>query len=452
MHQRFSLALVVLALLVSSIGWPAAAPAGPVLESPMNPDPLSLATALAPGLLPLYQDLHARPELSGQEVQTARRMAETLKDLGFTVTEKVGGHGVAGVLANGPGPVLLIRADMDGLPVTEETGLPYASTATATDARGKTVSVMHACGHDMHMTVFTGTATLLARLREHWHGTLVMIAQPAEEIGQGSQAMLADGLYARFPRPSAALSFHVTPELEAGQVGYCPGYSFANVDRMDIKLRGVGGHGASPHRTVDPVVLAAQLVLALQTIVSREINPEEGAVVTVGSIHGGTVHNIIPEEVDLQLTMRSYSDANRDKIIQSIHRITLNLARAAGVPEDRMPELTLREGFTPALYNDPELTERMAALFRRTLGDAQVFRLAPEMIGEDFSRYGRSEPPVPILMFRLGTTRAEVLSAARQGGPPVPALHSSRYQADVELSIRTGVAAMTAAALEMLGK
>ena len=294
-----------------------------------------------PDLLRLNEHLHANPELSLKEERTSARIAQELSRLGFAVTEHVGGYGVVGVLHNGPGPTVLVRTDMDALPVAEATGVPYASTARATDNQGREVGVMHACGHDAHMTVFTGTARVLAAERERWHGTLVLIGQPAEELGLGAKAMLDDGLFTRFPRPDFGLALHVTPALAVGSVGLAEGYAFANVDSLDVTIRGVGGHGASPHMTHYPIVVAAQFVTALQTIVSRRMNPVEPAVVTVGSIHGGATYNVIPDEVRLQLTVRSYTSEVRRQIMAEIERIARGVADAAGIPADRMPTVRI---------------------------------------------------------------------------------------------------------------
>jgi hippurate hydrolase len=405
-----------------------------------------------PDLLRVYEQLHASPELSLREERTAARIAQELSRLGFAVTQRVGGHGVVGVLRNAAGPTVLVRTDMDALPVTEATGLPYASTVSARDDQGREVGVMHACGHDAHMTVFLGTARVLAAVRERWRGTLVMIAQPAEERGLGAKAMLDDGLFARFPHPDFCVAEHVTPSLAVGQVGVVEGYSFANVDSVDVTIRGVGGHGASPNKTKDPIVMAAQFVNALQTIVSRRIDPVDPAVVTVGSIHGGTAYNIIPDEVHLQLTVRSYAPEVRRQVMEEIERIARGVSEAAGVPADRMPTVVLAEGFTPSLYNDPALTRRVAAALRAVLGEANVVALKPEMVGEDFAAYGLTEPRVPICMFRLGTSDPEALRESRRSGNPLPALHSSRYAPVPGPTISTGVTAMTTAALDLLGQ
>src|SRR6266850_2515664 len=360
-------------------------------------------------LFELYKHLHTHPELSFQEQKTSERVAEELRKAGYEVTTGVGKYGVVGVLRNGSAPTVLIRTDMDALPVKEQTGLPYASTVTAKDLQGNDVPVMHACGHDMNMTCVLGAARVLAQLKDQWRGTLVVIGQPAEERGGGARAMLADGLFQRFARPDFCLSLHDYAELAAGTIGYTPGYALANVDSVDITIHGVGGHGAYPHKTKDPVVLAAQIILGLQTIVSREISPGDPAVVTVGSIHGGTKHNIIPDEVHLQLTVRSYTDEVRHQTIAAIKRIVRGQALTAGVPDDRLPEVKVLDDFTAATYNNPELTERLAGVFKSRFGDANVIKKKPTMGGEDFGEYGRTEDKIPICMFYVGGVKPEAL-------------------------------------------
>ncbi len=412
-----------------------------------------LIDANAASLEALYRDLHANPELSLMEERTAAVIARELRAVGCEVTEKFGGHGIVGVLRNGPGPTVLIRTDLDALPVAEETGLPYASTARVPDATGREFPAMHACGHDVHMTVFTGTARLLAALADRWAGTVVFIGQPAEEIGAGARAMLAAGLYRKFPRPDFALALHDSATLAAGTVGTIEGFMMANVDTAEITVRGVGGHGAYPHLTKDPVVLAARIVVALQTIVSRETNPLSPAVVTVGSIHGGTKSNIIPDEVKLQLTLRSYSDAVRQNIVDSLRRICRGEAIAAGIPEDRLPIVTVSttEG-TPSAYNDPTLTRRVRGTLATWLGAENVFNVEAEMIGEDFGRYSRTPEKVPACMFRLGAVDPAQLAASQRTGEVLPSLHSGKFAPAVTPTIRTGVTALTAATLDLLGK
>jgi hippurate hydrolase len=405
-----------------------------------------------PDLERLYTDLHRNPELSLAEEKTAKRLADELRKSGYDVTERVGGHGVVAVLKNGAGAVLMIRTDLDALPVKEETGAAYASSVTATDPAGKTVNVMHACGHDVHITCIVGVARAMAELKDRWAGTLVLIGQPAEEVGKGAKAMLDDGLFKRFPRPDYVLGLHVDPELEAGKVGYVAGYAMANVDSLDVVIRGVGGHGAYPHKTKDPVVISAQVILALQTIASREIRPIDSVVVTVGSIHGGTKHNIIPDEVAMQLTVRTYEDDVRDKTLKAIERITIGTAKAAGVPDDRLPTVTRRDPeYTPAVYNNPELVARVTDVHRRLLGEQNVVQRNPEMGGEDFSRYGREEPRIPTFMFRLGSVAPErYAQSKREGGRPLPSLHSAQYLPERNATIKTGVLSMTGAALDLL--
>ena len=403
-------------------------------------------------LVQLYKHLHSNPEISLQEEKTAKKLTGELTKLGFKVTNNIGGHGFVGVLKNGDGPTVMIRTDLDGLPVEENTGLDYASKARTIDPQGNDVGIMHACGHDVHMTVFVGTARMLTGLKDKWQGTLVMIGQPAEEIGAGAKSMLDAGLFEKFPRPDYCLALHSNSAIPAGKVGVCEGFALANVDFVDIKVRGKGGHGAYPHTTKDPVVLAAQIVLALQTIVSREIKPVEPAVVTVGSIHGGTKHNIIGDEVDLQLTLRSYSEAVRNQTIEAIKRICHGLAQAAGLSEEDFPIIKVRDGFTPATYNDPELTRHAAKVMRAALGDENVLTVEPVMGGEDFGRFGRVEPKIPIHIFWLGTVAPEKFEASLQSGQSLPSLHSNLFAPLPELTLKTGVKAMTASALSLFKK
>jgi len=311
---------------------------------------------------------------------------------------------------------------------------------------------MHACGHDMNMTCVLGAASVLAQMKDRWHGTLVVIGQPAEERGGGARAMLADGLFKRFPRPDFCLALHDDAELPAGAIGYTPGYALANVDSVDITIHGVGGHGAYPHKTKDPVVLAAQIVLALQTIVSREIAPGESAVVTVGSIHGGTKHNIIPDEVRLQLTVRSYTDEVRQQTLAAIKRIVRGQALATGMPEDHLPEVRLNDDFTVATYNDPELSEKLAGVFKTLFGEANVIKKKPTMGGEDFGEYGRTDPKIPIFMFFVGGVDTETLKDSQRTGKPLPSLHSPFWAPLPGPTIKTGVTAMSAAVLDLIGQ
>lgn len=392
----------------------------------------------------LYRHLHRNPELSLHEVETAARMATELRNVGAEVTEKVGGTGVVAVLKNGPGSTLMLRADMDALPVVEQTGLEYASTVKTESDRGAIVGVMHACGHDIHMANLVGVARYLTENRSLWKGTLVMICQPAEELGLGSKAMLSDGLFARFPRPDHALALHVDSALETGHVAYRPGYSLANVDSIDITIHGKGGHGAYPHTTIDPVLIAARLVVDLQSIVSREIDPLEPAVITVGSIQGGTKHNVIGDDCHLQLTVRSFTDEVRKHLLESIRRKALAAAQSAAAPE---PEITVSDG-TPSLWNDPELTERIALVFKRVLGEQHVKLDVQSMGGEDFSRYGKAG--VPIMMFYLGAVDKSRLDELTRGDREPPSLHSPLFYPDPDRTLATGIIAMASAALELL--
>jgi amidohydrolase len=397
----------------------------------------------------LYKHFHTHPELSLQEVQTGARLVQELREIGFEVTPHVGGNGVVAVLKNGVGPTVLVRTDMDALPVVEQTGLPYASKVRARDKNGNDVGIMHACGHDMHMTCWVGTARVLAGMRDRWQGTLLFIAQPAEEIGTGARMMLEDGLFKRFPRPDYCLALHCDPRTAYGHISYTDGLATANVDSVDITVRGKGGHGAAPHMGIDPIVIAARLILDLQTIVSRETNPTDPAVVTVGSIHGGTKHNIIPNEVKLQLTVRTTKDSVRKHTLEAIERIAKAAAQAARAPE---PIVKVVPGeFTPALVNDAALTRKTIAVFKAILGANNVQERPATMGGEDFSRYGREG--IPIFMYSLGTFPPErIAEAKKDGGRPIPSLHSDLYYPVPEPSIKTGVLTMTAAVLNLVGK
>jgi amidohydrolase len=395
-------------------------------------------------LVTLYRHLHSHPELSFQEENTARRIADELKPTGAEVTTGVGKHGVVGVLRNGPGPTVLVRSDLDALPVVEQTGLPYASKVTAADRTGKEVGVMHACGHDVHMTCLIGTARWLSEHRDRWSGTVVLVGQPAEEMVSGARAMLDDGLYSRFPTPDFALALHVLNDLPTGTVAYTSGPALARSTAVDVIIKGRGGHGAAPHATVDPIVLAALAIVDFQTIVSREIDPTQPAVLTVGSIHGGTKHNIIPDEVRLQLTLRAYREDVRDQLIDGIRRRVAGLAQAHRAPE---PVVEVREG-TPATINTPGLVSRIVPALKQTLGASNVKEVGPVMGAEDFGLFGRGG--IPTFMFRLGTIPPRRIDEARAKGEALPALHSAHYQPDPAPSIETGIRAMTAAVRELL--
>lgn len=413
-----------------------------------------------PSLVELYKKLHASPELSRQEKNTAATVAAELRSLGYEVTENFGQYdlpgrthyGVVAIMKNGAGPMVLIRTDMDALPVEEKTGVPYASKVRAKNDAGLDVSVMHACGHDIHMTSFIGTARMLAQLKSEWRGTVMLIGQPAEEGVGGAIGMVKSGLYTKFGKPDYAIALHDSSDLPAGQVGFTPGYSLASSTSVDLVIRGVGGHGSRPDNAKDPIVVAAQVILALQTIVSRENSPFDPAVVTVGSIHGGTRYNIIPDDVHLQLTIRTYKEEVRQHILASIERMARNIALAAGVPADRMPVMTVSPDYAPATYNDPNLTRRIAATLERVLGKENVIEGSPVMGAEDFGRFGTDKREVPISMFWLGGVDPARYKAARESGKPLPSLHSSEWAPLPEPTIRTGVKATTSVVLDLLKK
>lgn len=394
------------------------------------------------GLVALYRHLHQHPELSFQEHDTAARMAEELRAAGLEVHENVGGTGVVAILRAGEGPVGLLRADMDALPIAEETGLPYASKVRAASADGRAIGVMHACGHDVHMACLVGTARFFAAHPDSFRGTLVFMCQPAEERSGGMKAMLKDGLLTRFPRPSWALALHTADDLPVGTIGVRPGPAMANVDSCDITMFGRGGHGARPHLTIDPIVQAAQLVMELQTIVSREIDPVQSCVITVGSIHGGSKHNIVPDQCALQLTVRSYEPAVRDHMLAAIGRKARAVAQSCAAPE---PTVVFSEG-TPALRNDAAVTEVVRRAAVTEFGAENVVEIPPAMVAEDFGRL--TAEGVPICMFRLGTIAAERLARMRDAGA-VPPLHSAKYWPDAEPSIRAGIRALTGAAVAL---
>ena len=429
------------------------------LAAMLFPAELSAATiadgvkADMPALMTLYRDLHANPELSMQEVRTPAKLAAEVRKLGFTVTEKVGKSGVVAVMKNGPGPVLLLRADMDGLPVVEQTGLPFASKVKATARSGVETGVMHACGHDTHMTAWLGAARRLAAMKDQWSGTLVMILQPGEETSEGAKAMLADGLYTRFPKPDFVLAFHDAAALPAGVIGVTPGYALANVDSVDISVKGVGGHGAYPQTTKDPIVLASRIVTTLQTLVSRENDPSNPAVVTVGSFLSGAKHNIISDEARLQLTVRSYTPEVRKLLLDGIRRIVRGEAIAAGMPDDKMPVVTIREAeYTPATFNTEKLSARALELFTANFGPARVMKTPAVMGGEDFSRYWLADKSIESLIFWVGGTPIEKYRAAGGDQSKLPSLHSPFWAPDAEAVISTATEAMTLATLDILKK
>jgi amidohydrolase len=405
-----------------------------------------------PRLMNLYRDLHAHPELSMQEVRTPALLAPEMRKLGFTVTEHVGKTGLVAVMKNGPGPVLLIRADMDALPVKEQTGLPFASQVTGKLPNGTETPVMHACGHDTHITTWLGTGKRLAAMKDQWSGTLVMILQPGEEVGLGAAAMLADGLYTRFPKPDVMLAFHDSASLPAGVIGISRGYALANVDSVDIDVKGVGGHGAYPQNTKDPIVLASRIVVALQTLVSRENDPSQPAVVTVGSFHAGTKHNIIPDEAKLQLTVRSYSPETRKLLLDGIARIARGEAIAAGMPEDLMPVVRTEAGFTPATFNTSPLSDHLLQLFANHFGADRVVDSKPVMGGEDFSQYWLADKSKQATIFWVGGVPKAKWDAVGGDVTKLPSLHSPFWAPEAETVISTATEAMTVAALDVLKK
>src|SRR5882724_8890123 len=421
--------------------------------------PQSLADAELPSLLGIYKDIHTHPELSGYEERTAALVAKELRAAGCHVTEHLGkyensklkAYGVVGVMKNGDGPTVLVRTDMDALPVEEETGLPYASKVVAKNDEGKDVHVMHACGHDTHIAAFIGTARSLGKLKDQWHGTIVFVAQPAEEIGTGARALLKDGLYDRFGKPNFALGFHDKADVQIGHIGITEGYTSANVDSIDVTIRGVGGHEAYPHKTKDPIVLAAEVINAWQTIASRENNPLDPIVVTVGSIHGGTKRNIIPDEVKMQLTVRTYKKQVRDKALAAIDRIAREVAAAAGVLPDRAPVVTVRKDeVCPTMYNNPELTKRLVVVWKKSLGDENVEIVDPTMGGEDFSEYSLPDHSIPAVNFHFGAVDPGKIADYKKAGKELPSLHSSKFAPVPEPTIRIGVIGMTSAVLDLM--
>jgi hippurate hydrolase len=408
-----------------------------------------------PALTETYKHLHRSPELSRHEEQTSAFVAGELRKLGYTVTEHVGKYadgaqafGVVAVLENGAGPRLLIRTDMDALPVEEKTGLDYASTVKTTNAQGQQVSVMHACGHDLHMTVLLGAARELAARKSQWHGTLMLVGQPAEEVVQGAAALMADRLYERFGRPDFVLSEHDSAEVPAGSVALKGGPLLAGATTINVTMRGIGGHGSAPQSGKDPIVLAAEFVLVAQTIVSRQIDPQQPAVLTVGTIHGGTKNNIIPDEVTMGLTLRTYSPAVRDQIVAAVRRTAQGLAESYGIPADRMPTVTLGES-TPATVNDPAMNERVRAAAASALGTERVLEARAVMGSEDVGQLAL-DGKIPAVMYWLGAADPEKLAESRKSGVALPSLHSALFAPVYSPAITTGVTAMTAVAMDLL--
>ena len=400
-------------------------------------------------LLSLYKDLHANPELSYQEFETSEKLANLLESIGYEVTRNVGGNGVVALLKNGNGKNIMFRADMDGLPVEEKTGARYASQKKVTNLDGEEVFTMHACGHDVHMTVLIGVAEYLFENKSQWQGNLILVLEPAEEVSGGARNMIKDGLFTRFPRPDYNLAFHVNAGMQTGKVGFLPGWAMANVDSVDITVKGIGGHGAYPHTTKDPIVIAANIVTQLQTIVSRQIAPTDPAVVTVGSIHGGTKHNVIPNEVKLQLTLRSYTDEVRNETISSIKKIVKGSAISAGLSEENYPVIEIKDEYTPAVFNNPSLVEKIQKSFVKSLGEKNVIKVSPVMGGEDFGMFGRVEPIIPTALFWLGAVNTKVYEKAQKEDLILPSLHSDLFLPDAEPAIDTGVKAMTSAILDL---
>jgi len=403
--------------------------------------------AIYPQMEALYLDLHRNPELSSHEEKTAAKIADQLRKLGYEVTTGFGGSGVVGVLKNGSGPTVMIRAELDALPVEEKTGLPYASQVKSKNDKGADVGVMHACGHDLHMAIGMGTAALLAQSKDRWRGTFIYVGQPAEETVKGAVAMLKEGLYTKFPKPDFAVAVHDSSGIAAGKIGYVSGFALANSDAVEVTIFGRGGHGSAPQVAIDPIVIAARTILAWQTLVSRENSPFDPAVVTVGSIHAGTRSNIIPEEAHLQLTVRSYKDEVRQRLIDGISRIAKAEAAAAGA--EKAPVVEVVET-VKAVYNDPKLTERTVAALKSALGESNVELTSPAMAADDFAEYGRAG--VPAFDFWVGAANPEKLEAAHKSGQELPGLHSAYFAPDREPSLKTGITAETAAVLELLGK
>jgi hippurate hydrolase len=410
-----------------------------------TPAPAEIET-IYPDIDALYVDLHRHPELAFQETETAAKLAARAKGLGFDVTTGVGRTGIVAVMKNGPGPTVMLRTELDALPVEEKTGLPFASTVVVTNANGQTTHVMHACGHDIHMSAWAGTARLMAEHRDRWSGTLVMVGQPAEEGGGGAAAMLKDGLFTRFPRPDFALSLHDDDTMPAGTIGYHPGYFRAMSDAVTMTVYGRGGHAAMPHNTVDPIVLAARIVLALQTVVSRENNPVDPVVVTVGSIHGGTQGNIVPDEVRLQLSVRTYTPEVRSRTLAAIRRIATGEAQAAGAPRAPLVEAPAVATNAP-VYNDPPTTLRLAGALKKGLGDDRVIEMPQKMTSEDFADYGLAG--VPSVLLHIGAVDPQKLAAARQSGQPVPAPHSPEWAPEREPTLKGAIRAEVTALLEL---
>ncbi|PHR19180.1 MAG: peptidase M20 [Sphingopyxis sp.] len=430
--------------------------AAPVVAQNSSTSP-DLAEAIAADydneLEALFLDFHKHPELSYKETRTAGIIAKQWREAGFTVTENVGGTGVVAVMKNGDGPTLMLRADMDGLPLVEDSGLDYMSTVKQVSIDGEEKPVMHACGHDVHITSLIGTANQMAARKDQWSGTLVLIAQPAEERIGGAKLMMDDGLYTRFPKPDYAMAFHVSADTPTGQLALDEGIKSSSSDSVDIIVHGVGAHGASPHRGKDPIVMGAEIIMALQTIVSREIAPLKPGVITVGSFHSGFKHNIISDKATMQLTVRSDDEETRAKLLEGIKRIATNVGRMNGLPEDKLPEVLVSHESTPANYNDAALTKRVKAVFAERFGE-EVFDEKPRegMGAEDFAYFVEPNTDVPGVYFSVGGTPQADFDREKAGGPPVPSHHSPFFKIAPRESVTLGTEAMTAAALELLAK
>ncbi|WP_350635348.1 amidohydrolase [Pseudoalteromonas sp. GW168-MNA-CIBAN-0100] len=406
-----------------------------------------------PAIEKFYLDLHQSPELSYHEQETGNKIADKLTQLGFKVTSNVGGFGVVGIYKNGNGPTVMIRTDTDGLPIIEQTGKSYASKVKVIDEHGAKVGVMHGCGHDIHMSSFIGTAEQLIVHKDQWKGTLMMVAQPAEEVGGGAKAMLGEGLFSKYEKPDHIIALHVSASVPAGKVSMKNEYTMASVDSVDITIKGKGGHGAYPHTTIDPVIIAARTVLALQTITSRELSPLEPSVITVGSIHGGSKHNVISDEVKLQLTLRSYNPNVRSAQIAAIKRITAGIAQSAGLNESNYPVVYVHEDESiPSTYNNPAQTDIVRNSIASAIGDTNVLETQAVMAGEDFGLYGRTDENIPITLFWLGgVNQAQYADSIKTGEVP-PSLHSSKFAPDYKVAIPTGIKAMSNAAVALFNK
>ncbi len=427
---------------------------GALCVSPLHADDLSTSVKAdyERYLAPLFEHFHRNPELSEVETETAARMAQELRDAGFEVAENVGGTGLVALLENGEGPLVMMRADMDGLPVQEASGLEYASVKQqVSPITGETVYTMHACGHDVHITALVGTARQMVQRQDEWSGTLMLVVQPAEEVGAGAKAMRNDDIWERFGQPDYALALHVSANNETGFINVSEGSPYAGADTVDIIIHGVGGHGASPHQTKDPIVLGAQIVLALQTLVSRELPPRDPGVVTVGSFHSGTKHNIISDRAHLQLTVRNTKPETRELLLAGIERIAKNLGRSAGLPEDKLPEVIVSEDVLPPTQNTPELVQRLREAWRTELGEDRVGYVPTSGMGAEDFPYFTVDPEIDTVYWQVGGTPRAAFEAAAAGGPPVAGHHSPFFKVEPEASVRTGVESTVVALLELMG-